>query len=147
MDSFRIIKDDLESQRIKAIKTAQDLLYSNEIIERLRKATSTMEIDRILHTARKGNIVKSDKLQDKSIFAEKKPVKKPKPVSKPKMPHMLACPCCGKNTAEDYYVVTVLRVKQGIPYYSRYQTIWCPDCYDDIYRANVERKEKNDAGN
>lgn len=54
MDEVRDIKrSDLKTCKKETIKIARELLYSQEIIYKIRNAKTTAEIYRIMHTARK----------------------------------------------------------------------------------------------
>lgn len=47
---------DEDSYRIKAIRAAQDLHYKSDVIERIRHAKTDAEIERIMISARRGEI-------------------------------------------------------------------------------------------
>lgn len=119
-------------QRRKALAIARDMLYPDEVIERLHKAKTSSEIDRILTTARRDGIKKDDKARDAEIIKNKR---KAKPKKKSDVPHALLCPNCRKNMADDYYILNATRIKDGLPYNYSYGIIMCDECYDKLYRA------------
>ncbi len=43
---------ELKKEKFDAIIVAQDLLYPKDVIEAIKNASSSMEIGRVLHTAR-----------------------------------------------------------------------------------------------
>ena len=55
MRSYSVDVDE-DSYRIKAIRAAQDLHYKSDVIERIRHAKTDAEIERIMISARRGEI-------------------------------------------------------------------------------------------
>lgn len=122
--------------RDRYIKTAKQLGYSAEIIEGLKLAQTDAEAARILKTARNLGLRKDDKVNDQRI-EDSKPKRK-KVVRKKNQPSIakMSCPRCGSRTENDYYIVNITRIKDGYPYMAKFQTLWCPNCYNDIYNAS-----------
>lgn len=119
----------------KYVKTAKDLGYSEEVIQSLYLAKTDTEAIRIMKTARSLELKKSDKVNDERI-KHSKPKSKSKVVrNKKDHPDIsrLTCPHCGKRTEHDYYIINTARVKDGFPYFAKFQTIWCDECYKKVF--------------
>ena len=122
----------------KAIAAARSLGYSEEVLDRIRKAKTESQCNHIFSAARKKSITENDHFIDKKIIEQRKKekmVEKEKnEKSKKKMPHRVLCPVCGKDGARDYYLINVIRVKDGAPFYSKFQTLWCDECYTKLFK-------------
>lgn len=136
------MEQDLGSAKKEAFKIARDLLYPDNILVRIANATTVQEIDRILKTARKESINKADHIQDARI-KEGKPKRKNVVVKKKPARNTFKCPRCGKPCPDDYYLVNCVRIKDGIPYFTKFQTLWCAECYNEIYEATKSPQKRS----
>lgn len=128
-------KNDVSYDRKMAIRTAKQLEYSKEIIDALRACETSRGLGRILHQGRKELGLREDEIMSekasKSISSKKGAAPK-----KTAMPHAFKCPHCGEDCADDYYILNSVRVKEGIPYYAKFQTMMCSKCYNKLYEAS-----------
>ena len=138
-----ISKDDVNAAKRQALETARSLRYPDDILVRLINSETVAEVDRIMTTARRNGIRKDDDIHDKEVLGSKP---KPKPVTKKKAStgkHKFLCPNCGRECIDDYYLVTCVRIKEGVPYFTKFKTLWCSKCYNHIYEQTKELQRRS----
>ena len=139
-----VSKDDVNVAKRQALETARSLRYPDDILVRLINAETVADVDRIMTTARRNGIRKDDDIHDKEIMSGKpksKTVVKKKAAANTK--NKFLCPNCGRECIDDYYLVTCVRIREGVPYFTKFKTLWCSNCYNYIYEQTKELQRRN----